>query len=382
MIEKDTLQQIGILSHEIRNPLYGIVELSRLLLDTGLSQTQENYAKTILNTSFSLLRTLNDFVDFAKTEGGEFTLKNETFSPKKLLEEVAKVMAPLLFEKEVNLFVKIDEENIPYLKGDAPKIKQILFNLIGNAIKFTDNGSITLALDVKKYKENTDSNLYKLRFSVQDTGVGFDTQDREKLFQKFSQLENYRGGAGLGLCICKKIVDLMNGTIDGEAEKGKGANFFFEIVLPVDTKSDDASIFSENLEEKPCSEKTLPNLSILLVEDNPICRKVTALTLEKDGHKVITAINGKEALKLAKTQKFDLILMDMKMPEMDGIETAEKIRALNDEEKANVPIFAMTGNTMEDDEKLSKTNLINGFLQKPLDKSELAGLWNKLKVNS
>lgn len=365
MKEKDILQQIGTISHEIRNPLSGIIDLCRLLNDTELNNVQQNYVVSIQDTAYTLLMILNDYVDYAKLESGSILLKEESFLLTDIIRDVAKIMVPIAASKNLALVPEINTNEQPILKGDKIKLKQILFNLVSNAIKFTDKGVITISADLCPGKKK---GFYNLECSVKDTGIGFDPKDKKLLFKRFSQLKNARGGSGLGLSVTKKFIEIMGGKIDVTSTPGMGSDFHFNL-----------SFLSATKDETSNEGVFLSPLNILIAEDNPVNRKVTALLLEKSGHKVTTVSNGKEACALASEKDFDVILMDMNMPELDGLDASRYIRNLKDKKKASVPIFAMTGKSMEADKKACLKVGLNGFLQKPFDNKDFSRLWQKIQ---
>ncbi len=354
------------MSHEIRNPLSGIIDLCRLLSDTGLNDVQSGYINTIEDTAYTLLMILNDYVDYAKIESGMMALKEEIFLLEDMIREVAKTMTPAAAAKNLALVPEISAGEHPALKGDKIKLKQVLFNLICNAVKFTDKGSVTVSAELSPAKKK---GFYVLSCSVKDTGIGFENKEKKLLFKKFSQLKNSRGGSGLGLAVSQRLIELMGGEIGVTSKPGIGSEFYFKLTLP---SADKKGLATE--EEKP-----LEPLKILIAEDNPVTRKVTALLLEKAGHEITSVTNGQEAIAEASENLYDVILMDMNMPEIDGIDAVRSIRNLKDKTKAAVPVFAMTGKSMDTDKKACLKAGMNGFLQKPLDRKEFAKLWHKTK---
>lgn len=366
MKEKDIIQQIGTISHEIRNPLSGIIDLCRLLASTDLNEEQANYVQTMQDSAETLLLILNDYVDTAKIESSAMRLNEESFLPSDMIQEVAATMSPLAKSKNLSFITEISGDEHLTLNGDKTKLKQVLFNLTANAVKFTDTGTITLSAEILPSKKK---DYYTLKCLVKDTGIGFSAKEKKLLFKKFSQLKNSRGGSGLGLAVSQKIIELMGGEIKAASTPNLGSEFSFCLTLSGAEKAELSHVEKESIEP----------LNILLAEDNQVSRKVTALLLAKSGHTVTTATNGKEAISLAEEKDFDLILMDMNMPEIDGISAARSIRKLSDRTKALVPIFAMSGNTMDTDKKTCTKAGMNGFLSKPLDKKEFIKLWNKTK---
>ncbi|MCK5897349.1 MAG: transporter substrate-binding domain-containing protein, partial [Cocleimonas sp.] len=335
------------MSHEIRTPMSAIIAIGHLMHETKLSAQQHDYISIMKNASKTLLGTIDNILDFSKGRAGKLVLETVIFNLDNLLQEVQQVLATTAKQKNVPLNVRMDLSKPIFLKGDPHKLIQILTNLGANALKFTEQGQVEIA--VKPVKILADQ--ITLRFTVTDTGIGISQAQQQQLFKPFFQADSsitrHYGGTGLGLIICQQLVDLMSGKIILESQLGKGSCFSFmlkfSIVEGVSQTPEKSGV------EKTRRIQLIPALQqskvlVLLVEDDETTQFFTKIYLKAFGVSVETAANGKEALQMLKQKSFDMVLMDLQMPEMDGYETISTIR--QQKKWKNLPVIALTANAL------------------------------------
>ncbi|MBC7951133.1 MAG: response regulator [Rhodospirillaceae bacterium] len=349
---------LAVMSHEIRTPMNGIIGMARLMLDESMTASQRNRLETLRHSAEALLAILDDILDFSKLEAGRLDYERIAFRPSEVVEEVVGLLKPRATEKGLAFTIDVSADLPAWVLGDPGRLRQVLLNLAGNAVKFTEFGGVTLQIAAVDGW---------LEFSVADTGIGLDETQRGRLFQSFSQadatISRRYGGTGLGLAISKRLVEGQDGIIGVESEPGHGSRFWFRLPLLA------AQAPSVTAFRAPVAD--LRPLTVLLAEDNAINQMVARGFLQRAGHHVIVANNGAEAVELVSAGGgFDLVLMDMQMPEMDGLEATRAIRAMAGR-AATLPIIALTANAMQSDEERCRAAGMNDYVSKPIDPDRL-----------
>lgn len=361
---------LASMSHELRTPLNVIMGMSQLLSRSKIEPQHKKLVESISRSSKVLLSLIEDVLDLSRIEAGKIHFDMKPFSLSLLTHDVVQSFETLASEKKINLKVEEDFDAEMILLGDQVRLKQILINLLGNAMKFTDQGSVTLKVQAFSQVSSAPCSIY---FEVKDTGIGIEEESFGKIFKRFSQADSGSarkfGGTGLGLSISKQLVELMNGTIGFESKKGEGSTFWFQIQLQKATKV-------EHERELGLANFDLRGTKILAVDDSSESLKVLELMLKEAGGEVYTAGSGAEALEIVMNHKLDVVLMDMQMPEMDGLETTKKLRNISEKHKT-LPVIALTANAMPGDREKCLNSGMNDYATKPVQMNVLHSMINK-----
>lgn len=345
------------MSHEIRTPMNGVLSMVQVLQTTRLDTQQRSYLKAIARSSYSLLTLLDDLLDLSRIESGKLEIASRDFKTWECLEDVLTQVEPLFEEKPVGFSIDVSNDLPEYLVGDEVRLKQVIVNLISNAAKFTDEGEVNVTVK----GEQAGLNKYKLKIEVSDTGTGIPQDKLNSIFEPFQQLSPDRianKGVGLGLPICKKIIEAMNGKISVESEQGKGSVFTIDVTLPI---VDELKIQKETVSAKALAKK----LNILLVDDDQISRLAVKTLLSSQNHNVIVANNGAEALHfLEQDYDFDVILMDVHMPVMNGVVAT---KAIKERQLTSAPVVGMTASVMNDEREGYFKAGMDALVEKPVN---------------
>lgn len=351
---------VAFISHELRTPLAGMITSAELLATSMMDPDFKDLAELLLSSGQNLLEILNDILDLAKIEAGKLTIESTAYEIRAVLNEVRSTLAIAASKKDVDLRVVVDDDVPNIAVGDSTRLRQVLLNLAGNALKFTSKGTVDIQIS-----QLTDADQNWLKLCVKDTGIGMDAEQQTHLFMDFSQADGSIarrfGGTGLGLSICKRLIELMNGKITCESQPGVGTNF--TVLLPL-------TVAEALIDSKKANPKQIGKLAgrVLLVEDNVFMSSLAVRQLNSIGIATSAATNGAEAIELFEREAFDAVLMDCNLPDMDGFEATKRIRSIEKviAKPKTIPIIALTADAMAEDCERSLQAGMDGHLTKPI----------------
>ena len=354
------------MSHEIRTPMSGVIGMLEVLVRAEVDENRRAHASTALKSSRDLMFLLEDIVDISKVEGRRLSLDREPFCIAAVVEDIATLFGPLASDKSLALSTEVAASVPEWVEGDQRRLRQVLTNLVGNAVKFTDAGEVEISVSY-------DADQQVARFTVSDTGVGIAEEVIDRVFDRFFQVDSSatrrHGGSGLGLAISKQLVGMMGGVIQVESKLGEGSAFHFTIAAP--------EAPAPSLERVGPPVARTKSLRVLVAEDNPAMQQILRALLEADGHQLAVVSDGRDAVAIAASQTFDVILMDVMMPMMDGPTAAQRIRELGGR-AGGIPIIALTANALDGDRDRYLAAGMTDYLSKPIDVAALFALLSRV----
>jgi len=365
---------LASMSHEMRTPMNAIMGFNNLMETTKLTNLQQEYQNNLQNASERLMSIIKDILDLSKIKAKGMMIENNPFDIFSFIEKIVEPLKKEIAEKGIGFSLNIDQKIPKFLIGDEHNLQKIIGHLLGNAFKYTNSGNIDFSIkQIHRYKKQTEKVV--VQFSIKDSGIGIEEKNHKKIFERFTQVDTSVqrefGGIGLGLTICKQLVELMNGKIWVESQLGKGSVFCFTILFNIDEQNE-KSQKQKNISIVKSKSNKVPKLTILYVEDNPMNAHIVKSYFVKKGHNISIALNGRIAIDYLSKKSFDIILMDIEMPVMDGIKASEIIRDENSEViNHKVPIIAVTAHDTKKYRSLSKEIGINHFFTKPVKLEEL-----------